>query len=32
MVDWMLDFFFRRDVTILKTVLEENEGESERST
>jgi hypothetical protein len=25
MVDWTLDFFFRRDVTMLETILKDNE-------
>lgn len=31
MVDWTLDFFFRRDVTMLETILKDK-GESKKSS
>jgi NADH dehydrogenase FAD-containing subunit len=32
MVDWTLDFFFRRDVTMLETILKDKGGESKGSS
>lgn len=32
LADWTIDFFFKRDVTMLETILEDEEGVYERNS